>query len=85
MNSVNSPILLKLISSLVKSSVGAEEANVNSMGEFLVVEPLVTVVDAMVIIGELLSKVKVNVAASILLFTALSVNLFTSTVIIYLP
>ena len=45
-----------------------EEVNVNAMDVSLVVEPLVTpvVVDVMVIEGELLSNVQLNVVAAIL-------------------
>ena len=54
--------LLKLIWSLVKPVPALEEVNVNSIGALFVFEPMVTptVVDAMVMVGGLLSKVKVN-------------------------
>ena len=77
--------MLIIISSLVKPYIAPLEVNVNSMGEFLVVEPLVTVVDAIVMVGEVLLKVKVNVAASTLLFPASSVNLSFGTLIVYTP
>ena len=64
-NAPNVP-LLKVILFLVKLFVGSDEVNINSMSEFLVVEPVVTVVDAMVMVGGVISKVKVNGVAAVL-------------------
>ena len=58
--------------------------NVNTMGEFLVVEPLVTLVDSMVMVGGVVSKVKVNgiePLEAVLLFPTASVNLSAGTYI----
>ena len=76
--------LLKLISSLIKSNIGSDEVNVNSMGLTLVVAPLASVVDVIAMVGAA-SKLKVNVDASVLVFPEASAKAPTGTLIVYAP
>ena len=65
--------------------VALDEVNLNAMVALLVIEPVVTVVYVMVIVGGTLSKVQLNCVAAILLFPAESVNLFAATPIVHAP
>ena len=60
------------------------------MNASLVVEPFITLVAessvaVIVMVGEILSNVQLNAVVAVLLFPAVSVNLFAATLIVHAP
>ena len=80
----NAP-LLKVMSLLLKSIVGSDEMNFNSMDGLFVIEPLVTFDDDMSMVGRTLSNVNVNMFDAVLRFPAESMKAPSGTKIVFTP